>query len=477
MSSILGRMLNWLLVPLHTRIFAEADYGIITELYSYVAFLAILYTYGMETAYFRYVKDPHQNPDTVYNTAFASLIATTLAFSVILISLSKPIATALQYPNHPEYILYFGLILAFDSLVAIPFARLRYEEKATRFATLRLINIGINVGLNLFFFVVCPRMAGEPIFDAFYDPSIGVGYIFLSNLIAAIITFLLLLPDMARATLHSTTWKILDTQLWHKMLLYALPLLVVGFAGTINEMLDRILFKHLYPADPLTNMQQLGIYGACYRLCIIMSLFTQAYRFAAEPFFFAQSNQANAPRIYADSMKYFVIVGLMVLVGVPFFMDFIKLLIGSRYHEGLGVVPILLLSQLLLGIYYNLAVWYKLTNQTSRGALISVGGAIMTIALNVLLIPKFSYWGAAVATLICYASMTIASYCWGQQHYPIPYQTKRIGGYMAVAIGLVCLNEIILNHSGMPIVVVYTLRILLLLLFMGGIYKIEKPSY
>lgn len=473
MSSILGRMLNWLLVPLHTRIFVEADYGIVTELYSYVAFLTILYTYGMETAYFRYVKDTDQQPETVYNTAFASLGATAVVISALLIALAHPIADLLQYPQHPEYIVYFALVLALDTIVAIPFARLRYEEKATQFATLRLINIGINVGLNLFFFVLCPRMEGRTVFDALYDPTVGVGYIFLSNFIASLVTFLMLLPYMAKATLITNTWKILDEKLWRKMLSYALPLLIVGFAGTINEMLDRILFKHLYPADPQTTMQQLGIYGAAYRLCIIMSLFTQAYRFAAEPFFFAQSNQSNAPKIYADSMKYFLITGLLVLVGVSFFMDIVKLLIGSRYHEGLAVVPILLLSHLLLGVYYNLSVWYKLTNHTGWGAVISIGGAILTIILNILLIPIMGYWGAALTNLACYVLMTIVSYIWGQRHYPIPYQIGYMLSYLGIALSLVWLNETILNNLNLPIAALYGIRLALISLFMGGIYAIE----
>lgn len=475
-SSILGRMLNWLLVPLHTRIFAEADYGTVTELYSYVAFLNILYTYGMETAYFRYVKESNQHPDTVYNTAFASLTASGLFMSAILIAMAQPIAMALQYPDNSEYIVYFGLILALDTLVTIPFARLRYEEKATRFATLRLINIGINVGLNVFFFIVCPRMSGSPVFDALYDPNVGIGYIFLSNLIAALVTFLMLVPDMARATLYSRTWRVLDAQLWRKMVIYALPLLVVGFAGTINEMLDRILFKHLYPADTTTTLQQLGIYGACYRLCIIMSLFTQAYRFAAEPFFFAQSNRENAPQVYADSMKYFVIVGLTVLVGVPFFMDLVKLLIGSRYHEGLGVVPILLLSHLLLGIYYNLSIWYKLTNHTTWGAIISVGGSLLTIALNIALIPRYGYWGAAIANLVCYSAMTIVSYIWGQKYYPIPYNLGRIAVYTAVAMGLIALNEWVLQPSHIAKLDLYAIRLVLLTAFLSAIIWYERKT-
>ena len=279
---------------------------------------------------------------------------------------------------------------------------------------------------------------------------------------------------MVRATVLSNTWKVLDKQLCKDMLRYALPLLVVGFAGTINEMLDRILFKHLYPADPHTTLQQLGIYGACYRLCIIMSLFTQAYRFAAEPFFFAQSHQANAPRLYADSMKYFVIIGLTVLVGVPFFMDLVKLLIGSRYHEGLGVVPILLLSHLLLGVYYNLAIWYKLTNRTASGALISVGGSVLTIVLNIWLIPHYGYWGAAIANLACYASMTVVSYRWGQQHYPIPYPVGRMALYTAFALALLLFNEVVLQHSTLARLDLYGIRACLLTAFLGGILWWEK---
>lgn len=465
LSSIVGRLLNYLLVPIHTRIFAESDYGMVTELYSYVAFFTVLYTYGMETAYFRHVKDA-LDKEHVYQTAMWSLLGSSALMSGLLFSFAQPIAEWLQYPEQALYVRWFALILALDAVVALPFARLRLEERPLRFAVLRLVNILVNIGLNIFFLILCPHYPTAAWSVAIYDPSMGIGYIFLSNLIASIVTVLLLLPQFLRLRFH------FDKVLWLQMLAYSLPLLVVGFAGTINEMLDRVLFRHLYPGSPTEAMTQLGIYGANYRLCIIMSLFTQAYRFAAEPFFFAQSAQKNAPQIYARAMHYFVLAGLMVCVGVPFFMDIIQHFIGKSYRTGLGIVPILLFSHLLLGIYYNLSVWYKLTNKTVFGAYISLSGAFITILLNMALVPIMSYWGAAIANFVCYALMTTISYYFGKKYYPIPYTLAPLLVYSVGALLLVLINQFLLNY--MPIFPAYFIRMLLLGGALFWIFKKEK---
>lgn len=468
LSSIVGRLLNWLLVPIHTRIFMREEYGIVTDLYAYVGFLLIFYTYGMETAFFRFTKDG-QETDKVYSTGQWSLLISSFLLSGLLITFAAPIAEWLHYPQHTTYIRWFALVLAADTLVALPFAKLRYEERPLRFAAYRLFNIGLNIVLTVFFLLICPYMKDTwPILGFVYRPEVGIGYIFLSNLIASLATLLLLLPK----TLPSP--RLFDRQLWRAMLHYSLPLVVVGFAGAINEMLDRVLLKYWLPYDITTNLAQLGIYGAAYRLCVIMALFTQAFRFAAEPFFFAQAKGSHAQSIYADTMKYFVIVGLYAFMGVSFFMDIVKYLLGSNFHEGLGVVPVLLFAQLLLGIYYNLAIWYKLTDKTIFGAYISLLGAVVTIILNIVTIPLIGYWGAALTTLICYAVMVGVCYFFGQKYYPIPYQSGRIGGYILLAVGAVIVNQVWLNYW--PALPAMGVRLAFLGIFTAFVYRYEKKQ-
>lgn len=470
LSSIVGRLLNWLLVPIHTRIFMPNEYGIVTDLYAYVGFLLIFYTYGMETAFFRFAKEK-KDTEKVYGTAQWSLLLSSLLLSGLLLFFAQPIANCLHYPpSYAGYVRWFALILATDALVTLPFAKLRHEERPLLFAGYRLFNIGLNIGLNVFFLLICPKLKDSwPIIHAIYDPQMGIGYIFLSNLVASLATFLLFLPRMLRTPLP------FDRILWANMLRYALPLVVVGFAGAINEMLDRVMLKYWLPYDTDTNLAQLGVYGAAYRLCIIMALFTQAFRFAAEPFFFAQANRQNAQQIYADTMKYFIIVGLFGVMGVAFFIDIVKYLIGSAFHEGLGIVPILLFAQLMLGIYYNLAVWYKLTDKTAFGAYISLLGAGVTIIFNMLTIPLIGYWGAALTTLLCYVVMVAVSYIYGQKNYPVPYQTKRIGAYWLLTMGMVALNQLWLNE--LPLWPAFALRLVLLGIFTAVIYRYERSVF
>ncbi|OWY20203.1 polysaccharide biosynthesis protein [Sphingobacteriales bacterium UPWRP_1] len=470
LSSIIGRLLNYLLTPLLTRVFNQADYGIITELYSYSGFFMVLFVYGMETAFFRYIKQVQQ-AERVYSTVMWSLLASTLLFTGLLTFFAPQIAALIQYPNHPEYIVWFAFILGLDALSAVPFARLRYEEKAWRFAAIRLFNIGVNIGLVLFFLLLCPVWEHRFAFIGWwYRPEIGIGYVFIANLIASICTLLLLLPELLKTQLH------FDTALWKQMMRYALPLVVVGFAGIINEMLDRVILKYLLPYDMATNQVMLGIYGACYKLSILMSLFTQSFRFAAEPMFFSHAGNQNAPKLYADSMKYFVVAGMVIFMGVMFFLDFFRHFIGEPFREGLAVVPFLLLANLFLGMYYNLSIWYKLTNKTQLGAYISVGGAFITILLNLLLVPLWGYMGAAWATLACYGAMTLASYLAGQHYYAVPYQSARILGYIGLGTAMVVADHYwLVNLPGN--LLAFTVRVSLLLLFMGVVYLHETGAW
>jgi len=407
--------LNYLLVPLYTRYFLPAEYGVVTELYAYVAFLVIVLTYGLETAFFRFSKK-NNDIKVVYSTALISLIVSSVIFVVLMFVCSSSIASWMGYAGHTEYIEWFAIIIALDAVASISFARLREQERAIRFVFVRLVNIFINIGLNLYFIVY---------------QEFGIEYIFITNLIASIVTLVLLFPEMI-----NSSWRF-DKVLWKKMMIYALPLLIAGLAGMTNETIDRILLKHLLPNTEMAA-SELGLYGAFYKLSIIMTLFIQTFRFAAEPFFFAQEKEGGSRKIYADVMKYFTIIMAVIFLGVTIFYDIIKGFLGSEYHDERGflVVSILLLANLFLGIYYNLSIWYKLTEKTKYGAYLSVFGAIITLALNFMLIPIIGFVGSAWATLVCYFSMTVTSYYLGKRHFPIPYQVGRIGLYLLGMLGI-----------------------------------------
>jgi len=435
LSSILGRLLNYLLVPLYTRLFAPEIYGIVTELYAYVTFLLILLTYGMETGFFRFAQDKNIF-DKVYSSILVSLSVTSTLFIAFLIIFLNPIANVLDYQANPEYILWMGLIVALDAFISIPFAKLRLQNKAWKFATLKLINIGINIGLNLYFLLLCPKLSAtnpDSLLLSVYSPSIGVGYVFISNLAANIATLLMLLPEIFNVKFC------FDKPLLKKIISYSLPLLIAGFAGMINETLDRVLLKHLVP-ESLNPMEQLGIYGANYKLAILMTLFIQMFRYAAEPFFFNNKNENNAKELYAKATKYFIICGLMIFLGVMFYLDFIKYFIDADYHTGLKVVPVLLLANLFLGIFFNFSIWYKLNDMTKYGAYLAIFGAVITIVLNLVLVPKYGYVGSAWATLICYISMTLLSFYWGQKYYKVPYKILNAVFYLVLALALYFLS-------------------------------------
>ncbi len=435
MSSIVGRLLNYLLVPLYTRLFVPEVYGIVTEMYAYVTFLLILLTYGMETGFFRFAQDK-KIFDKVYSSILTSLAVSSTVFIILLLTFLKPLAGIMEYDANPEYILWMGLIVALDAFISIPFAKLRLQNKAWKFAMIKLINIGVNIGLNLYFLILCPRLAiskPDTVFLCIYSANIGVGYVFVANLVANIITLLMLLPEIFNVRFS------FDKKLLKKILVYAMPLLIAGFAGMINETLDRVLLKHLVP-DSMNPMKQLGIYGANYKLAILMTLFIQMFRYAAEPFFFSNKNEKNARELYAKATKYFIICGLIIFLGVMFYIDFVKYFIDTDYHEGLKVVPILLLANLFLGIFFNFSIWYKLNDMTKYGAYLAIFGAIITVILNLILVPSFGYVGSAWATLICYFAMTLLSFYWGQKYYRVPYYLLNAGFYFTFALILYFLS-------------------------------------
>ena len=466
LSSIVGRLLNYLLVPLYTRYFTTAEYGDLSLLYAYAAFLLIILSYGMETAFFRFSqKEP--NKKIVYSTAFISLLISSSLFVGLIYFNAQSIANALSFEKNPEYIQYFAFIIGLDTLSSISFAKLRQNNQATRFALIRLLNIFINIALNLLFIIYCPfavanNLPTADFIQSFYSPDIGIGYIFIANLVATVATLLMLLPEMSQSI-----WRF-DKVLWRKMMVYALPLMVAGLAGITNETIDRILLQYLLPDD--ISASEIGLYSAFYKLSIIMTLFVQTFRFAAEPFFFSQEKERNAKQIYAQVMKYFCIVTAFIFLSVMIYYDVVKQFIGSSFHDERGaiIVPILLLANLFLGLYYNLSVWYKLTEKTQYGAYMSLLGATITVVLNIALIPYLGFVGSAWATLCCYFLMAVCSYFLGQKHYPIVYPVKRISLYFGLMFCFYFLSIYLCLGMG--------INTLFLIIYIAVVYVLEKPK-
>ena len=435
---VLPRLLNYLLLtPFYTRVFEKAAYGVITELYAYVVFLLVILTYGMETGYFRFASNSDRK-EKVYSTVLASLFSTSLLFIVAMVLWSGPVGRAIGYSDHPEYIRWLAIIVGIDAFTSIPFARIRLMNRPGRYAMIRLVEVGVNIGLNLFFLYYCPRNADSELISRIYSPDIGVGYVLISNLLASSLKLLLLLPEILAAFRSA-----FDRSLLKELLRYSYPLLIAGLAGTVNEALDRILLKHLI-APELNPMEQLGIYGANYKLAVLMTLFVQMFKYAAEPFFFSKSNEKNAKKLYADVMTFFVTAGLFIFLLVTLYLDYFILFIGSGFREGVHIVPIVLAANLVMGIFFNLSIWYKLTNKTHFGAFLVILGAGITVLVNLLFIPRYGYVASAWAHLICYSTMVALSFIWSRKHYAIPYKPGRILGYMALAGGIYLINKLFL---------------------------------
>lgn len=508
-SSMIGRFLNFLLTPLYTfsAIYSVEQFGVITEMYAYVAFLVVFLTYGMETAFFRYSTLPETDGKKVYSNALYSLSLTTLIFIVFASLFSQEIADWLKYPNHSEYIIWFALIVGLDALGAVPQAKLRQENKAKKFALIQFANVGVNIGLNLFFAsliysthlvtkgglelsdfkwwaeIVYNLDTGDlkPFFKLFYNPEIGVGYVFIANLIASIVKFLLLLPGMS----FKGTF---DWQLLKHMLRYSFPMLFVGLAGIINETLDRSMLKTMLSNQYIENgtaktiqeatsmaLIQLGIYGANYKITMIISMFIQAFRYAAEPFFFNEEKNKNSKNMFSKVMTYFVIVVVIMFLGINFFLPIFKYFTpNSAYWVGLKIIPILLLANIFLGIYVNQSIWYKLAHKTNIGALISIIGAIITITLNFIFIPIYGYVASAWATLICYGSMMLISYFLGRKYYPIPYDLKKVGAYLGIGAVLFFVSAKFDPYQNFEWYI-YLYHVSLILLFSVLVYILEKP--
>ncbi len=430
-SSILGRLLNWLLVPLYTIVFVTEEYGIVTNLMAYVAISLVMLTYGLETGYFRFAND-EKFKLKVYSTTFFSVLTTSSIFLLLILLFLDPVSSFLNVANRPYYVVLLALTLALDATTSLPFAKLRQDKRPLRFASIKFLNIGVNMGLNLFFLWLCPKLNSlfpELGITRIWNPEIGIGYIFISMFVASFFNLILLLPDFIKIK-----WEF-DMPLLRKVMTYAFPILIVSIAAQVNLNGDKLLMPNLI-SDAKEALSQTGIYGANYKLAVIMTLFIQAFRFAFEPFFFSQNKDENSKKLYADVLKYFVIFGMLIFLGVMFYLDIVKILIDSKYHDGLDVVPLVLLANFFLGIFFSLSLWYKLTDRTHFGAYIALGGAAITLTLNIILVPRMGYYGAAIAILVCSVLMTLTSYVLGQKYYPVPYELKRIGLYFILAIFL-----------------------------------------
>ncbi|MBS3807080.1 MAG: polysaccharide biosynthesis protein [Bacteroidales bacterium] len=467
LGTIVPRFLNYVvLTPFYTNIFSVEQYGIVTNLYAYVVFLLIFLTYGLETGYFRFTKSEEQ-PRRVYSTIMASLFTSTLLFIAIILIFNPSIARVLEYPNRSYLIILFSMVVAIDAFSAVPFAKLRFEEKAKKFGFLKIFNVVVNLFFNFLFFIAFPwliKQGGFGFLDAVYDPAVGVGYVFVSNLLASFFTLLFLLPEI------NISVGLIDLRLLKRILKYSMPLLVVGMAGTINEVADKELIKQLVPADQ-QPMRQLGIYGANYKLGMLMTIFIQMFRYAAEPFYFAKMKDHDAREVYSRVMRYFVLFGLLIFLVVMLYLDIFKWFIAGKHHSGLHIVPIILMANLFLGVNYNLSIWYKLSNLTRYGAVISLVGAGITLAMNFLLVPVYGYEGAAWATLICYFSMMVISFFIGRGHYKIPYPVGAIAFYTALALGIWFITTRIHYPA---IYYKYLFNSLFLLAFIGVVFVKEK---
>ena len=433
LSSIIGRLLNYLLVPLYTYVFINpADYGVVSELYAWVAFLIVILTFGMETAFFKFIQNEGDQKN-VFSTAFSALLSLNSVFFLIILLFYQDIASLLLYEDHGEYIVMLGAIVSIDAISALPLAKLRAEEKAKRFSIIQLSSIAVNIILNVIFLLFW--------FD-YNNPEQGVFYIFLANLIASLVKPIFLFKSF-------TLIRGIDRSLLKRMLVFSFPLAIAGFAGIINETLDRILLKQmLYNPENPSSLDyaeaQVGIYSASYKLAMLIAILLQAYRYAAEPFFFSQMKNQDRNKIYSQIMNVFIAfvcgIFLLVTLNIDIFKYFIQ---NETYWVGLQVVPILLMANIFLGIYYYQSIWFKLSGKTKFGAYIALFGASLTVLINILYIPKFGYMACAWATLIVYFTQMVISYILGQRHYPIPYNLKKFIFYISLALALFFLSPYI----------------------------------
>jgi O-antigen/teichoic acid export membrane protein len=469
LSSIMARFINYLLVPIQTAKFnaAGGQYGIITNVYAYVALLIILLTYGMETTFFRFMSKDGEKPEQVYATTLKTVGLTSFVFAVVVVLFNQPIASLVGYADHPEYILVMYITVAIDAFMAIPFAYLRYAHRPIKFAMLKIFNIALNITLNLLYLIVLPyfRINLFGIYDGSF--TLDVVWVFYINAFCSVATLLMLWQEL-RGLRFAFDWSTCK-----RMLTYTWPLLVMGLAGQLNQCASQIIFPFVYDGSAAEARAQLGIYGACIKIAMIMVMITQAFRYAYEPFVFGKSKDKDNKATYAQAMKFYVIFTLLAFLCVMGYMDVLRYIVGRSYWEGLEIVPIVMAAEIMFGIFFNLSFWYKLTDHTIWGAWFSAAGAVALIAIDIVFIPYFSYWACAWAGFVSYALSMVLSYFFGQKYYPINYPVKEIALYVLTAgvlFGAISLSNAML--STWPALAVNTL---LIGIFAAVIVKRDLP--
>ena len=453
LSSIVGRFLNYLLVPLYTYYMPHdtGDYGISTNVYAYVALILVILTFGMETSLFRFANDERCKPDTVFSTAMTVVGTLTAVFLLLLFVLIGPISETLGYAAHPDYLLMMGVVVALDSLQAIPFSFLRFQKRALRFASLKMLFIVFNIGLNVLYFVVLGKTS--------------VFYVFFINLLCTGFITLFFIPD-----LFKIKWQF-DGALLKEMFSYSWPILILGIAGILNQVADKIIFPLVYPDEAQANVL-LGDYGSCVKIAMIMAMITQAFRYAYEPIVFAKSKDADKTEYYAAAMKYFLIFTLLAFLCVVGWMPLLQYIIGAQYREGLGVVPIVMATEIMMGVYFNLSFWYKLIDKTIYGAWFSLAGCTVLFLVNILFIPEYGYWACAWGGVAGYGTAMVLSYIIGQKKNPIPYPMKDITLYVLITACFFCLMQV---SREWPMLGALAFNTLFIVLFVAYIIRKDLP--
>ena len=453
LSSIVGRFLNYLLVPLYTHYMPKAsgDYGVSTNMYAYTALIFVILTFGMETTLFRFANDEREKPDTVFSTGFSVILGLTALFLLAVFLFIGPISDSLGYAAHPDYLLMMAVVVSLDALQALPFSLLRFQHRAVRFAWLKLLFIFLNIGLNVFYFVVLGKTS--------------VFYVFFINLLCTGIITFFFIPDLLRV--H---WKF-DASLLRRMLSYSWPILLLGVVGILNQVADKIIFPMVYPDKQAANVE-LGVYGSCVKIAMIMALITQAFRYAYEPIVFAKAKDDDKSEYYASAMKYFLIFTLLAFLCVVAYMPLLQYILGEEYREGLRVVPIVMVAEIMMGIYFNLSFWYKLIDRTIFGALFSLAGCVVLVAVNLWGIPRYGYMACAWGGVAGYGTAMLLSYFAGQRLNPIPYPIRSMAGYALTCTLLYWLLTLI--PSDWPVLLRACAGTLPVLAFAAIIYKSEK---
>jgi len=473
--TIASRFLGYLLSIFLFRWYGPTVSADITQVYALIPFLNILFTYGLETAYFRFAQKSDRQK--LFNTLSISMIATTILFSVVLLFFTGKLAEATSLQSHPDYFRWMIYILFFDTLSVLPFARLRQQERPRKYALIKVLNVVLTILIVFYYLRFCPLRYAENPSDPlllFYNPNIGIGYYIIGNAVSSATTLLLLWDEWKGFKIE------FDKGLWKEVMHYAYPLVIVGLGGMINEMLSRLVYSYVLHLPEIEEKRQLGIFGASYKVAVLITMFIQVFKMAAEPFFFKQSEDINAPKTYARVTKFFVIACCFMWLAIVFNLSLIaKLAYGKNfesYNEGVHIIPILAMGSIFLGTYYNLSVWYKLTNKTWTGAWITIAGAVITIVLNIWWIPLFGYTGSAWATFICYAFMMIISYVLGQKHYRIPYAWKKLTAYLVLAVLLYLLQLILAIWVKSPLVLTAA-GLLLFALYVLIIFNAERKEF